>query len=126
MKKYSKFIIFFLLTFLLFIIVRITEPKGIDWSLSFSKDDKIPYGSYILYQVLPELFPNENIKVSQYPIYNILKDKGYSNSNYIFINNTFAPDKLDTKELLNYVSEGNDVFIAANFIRGKLSAGSRG
>ena len=121
MKKYSKFIIFFLFTFLLFIIVRITEPRGIDWSLSFSKDDKIPYGSYILYNVLPEVFPNENIQISQYPVYNILKDKDYTNSDYIFINNTFAPDELDTKELLNYVSEGNNVFIAANFIRGKLS-----
>ncbi|MGA9293366.1 MAG: DUF4350 domain-containing protein [Ignavibacteriaceae bacterium] len=121
MKKYSKFIIFFLLTFLLFIIVRITEPKGIDWSLSFSKDDKIPYGSFILYNVLPELFPDENIRIPQYPVYNILKDKAYKNSNYIFINNTFAPDELDIKELLDYVSEGNNVFVAANFIRGKLS-----
>jgi hypothetical protein len=121
MKKYSKFIIFFILTFLLFIVVRITEPKGIDWSLSYSKDDKIPYGSFILYNVLPELFPNENIHVSQYPVYNILKNKNYSNSDYIFINNTFAPDELDTKELLNYVSEGNNVFIAAKFIKGKLS-----
>ncbi|MEJ2617253.1 MAG: hypothetical protein P8Z35_20045, partial [Ignavibacteriaceae bacterium] len=103
MKKYSKFVIFFVLTFLLFIIVRITEPKRIDWSLSFSKDDKIPYGSFILYNVLPELFPNKNIQISQYPVYNILKDKDYSNSDYIFINNTFAPDDLDTKELLNYV-----------------------
>ncbi len=121
MKKYSKFIIVFILTFLLFVIVRITEPKGIDWSLSFSKDDKIPYGSYILYQVLPELFPKEEIQVSQYPVYNILKGKEYKNSNYIFINNTFAPDELDTKELLNFVKEGNNVFIIAYFIRGKLS-----
>ncbi len=121
MKKYSKFIILFILTFLLFIIVRITEPKAIDWSLSFSKDDKIPYGSYIIYHLLPELFPNSHIQVTQYPIYNILKDKNYSNSSYIFINNNFAPDELDAKELLKFVSEGNNVFIAANFIRGKLS-----
>ena len=121
MRKYSKFIIFLILTFLLFVVVRITEPKGIDWSLSFSKDDKIPYGSYILYQLLPELFPKEEIQVSQYPAYNILKEEEYSNSIYIFINNTFAPDELDTKELLDFVNEGNNVFIAANFIRGKLA-----
>jgi len=121
MKKYSKFIFFFLLTIFLFIVVRITEPKRIDWSLSFSKDDKIPYGSFILYNVLPELFPGENIQVSQYPVYNILKDKDYSNTGFIFINNTFAPDELDTKELLKYVSEGNNVFIAANFIKGKIT-----
>lgn len=121
MKKYSKFIIFFTLTFLLFLVVRLTEPKSIDWSLSFSKEDKIPYGSYILYQVLPELFPDGQIQTSPFPIYNNLKDKNFTNTNYIFINNTFAPDELDTKELVNYVSEGNNVFIAANFIRGKLS-----
>ena len=121
MKKYSKFVIFFLLTFLLFIIVRITEPRGIDWSLSFSKDDKIPYGNYILYNLLPELFSGDSIQTSQFPVYNILKDKNYSNSSYIFINNIFAPDELDTRELLNYVNDGNNVFVASNFIRGKLS-----
>ena len=121
MKKYLKFIIFFALTFMLFLIVRLSEPKSMDWSLSFSKEDKIPYGSYILYQVLPELFPEGLIQSSPFPIYNNLKNKNFTNTNYIFINNIFAPDELDTKELINYVSKGNNVFIAANFIRGKLS-----
>ena len=121
MKKYSKFIIFFTLTFLLYLVVRIAEPKSIDWSLSFSKEDKIPYGSFVLYHLLPEVFPGGKIQTSPFPIYNNLKDKNYTNTNYIFINNTFTPDELDTKELLNYVSEGNNVFIAANYIRGKIT-----
>jgi hypothetical protein len=121
MKKHFKFIIFLAATILLLILIEIGKPKEIDWSLSFSKDDKIPYGSFLIYKVLPDLFPNSAITETHYPVYNILKENQVYESSYIFINDRFIPDELDTKYLLDFVEAGNNVLIAANLFYGKLA-----
>lgn len=119
MRKYSKFIIVFAVTILLLIIVELNRPKEIDWSYSFSRADKIPYGNFILFKILPDLFLYEDIESTELPIYNTLVEydttSGYC---YIFINDIFSPDELDTKNLLEFVKRGNNVFIAANSFNG--------
>lgn len=112
-KKNLKFLIPIIVTMTLLLIVKITEPEEIDWNYSFAKKDKIPYGGFIVSDILPELFPGTEILTRELPIYNILKDKYYTHTNYVFINSYFSPDKLDTEYLLNYVKAGNDVFISA-------------
>ncbi|HVO75937.1 MAG TPA: DUF4350 domain-containing protein [Ignavibacteriaceae bacterium] len=120
MKKYSRFIFVLGITILLLIIFQVSSPKEIDWSLSFSSEDKIPYGSYILYRMLPELFPEKKITAAYYPAYNNLYERGHINSAYIFLNNDFSPDELDSRELIKYVKSGNYVFACANYFGGKL------
>jgi hypothetical protein len=44
-----------------------------------------------------------------------------SRANYIFVNVSFAPDKLDTRELLAFVARGNQVFVAAHSFAGVLA-----
>ena len=50
-----------------------------------------------------------------------MKDNYYYNTNYIFINSYFSPDRLDTEYLLRYVADGNNVFISAFGIYGDLA-----
>lgn len=122
MKKYSRFIIVFLIIFILLIIVELNRPKELDWSYSFSKNDKIPYGSYIVYKILPELFPYDDVVSNDIPIYNTLNSTDTTTGNaYIFINDRFSPDELDTKDLLEFVKHGNNVFVAANSFTGDFS-----
>ncbi len=120
MKKYSRFFFVLGFTILLLVIFKISSPKEIDWSLSFSNEDKIPNGSYILYKILPEIFPENKITSVYYPAYNNLYELDYTNSGYIFLNDEFSPDELDSRELLKYVGKGNYVFASANYLRGKL------
>jgi hypothetical protein len=42
-------------------------------------------------------------------------------SNYLFVNNKLSFDETDSKILLNYVRNGNHVFMAANFFNGNLA-----
>jgi len=102
-------------------IIKIIEPEEIDWTKSFAKKDKIPYGGYIIYDISNELFPNQEVVLKELPIYNILKDNYYFNTNYIFINSYFSPDRLDAEYLLSYVADGNNVFISAFGIYGDLA-----
>jgi hypothetical protein len=120
-RKNLKFLLPIIITMALLLFIKLTEPEEIDWNYSFAKKDKIPYGGFIISDILPELFPGEEILTRDLPVYNILKDKYYTLTNYIFINSYFSPDKLDTEYLLNYVYAGNNVFISAFGIYGSLA-----
>jgi hypothetical protein len=120
-KKNLKFLIPITITIIILTLVKISEPEEIEWNESFSKNDKIPYGGYIIYDITLELFKDSDISLIELPIYNILKDNYYHKTNYVFINSYFSPDILDTEYLLNYVSEGNQVFISAFSIYGSLA-----
>ncbi len=113
MKKYTKYIVILVSLFLILILFILLSPKEIDWTYSFSKDDKIPYGNFVTYHVAEELFDYGFLTINK-PVYNaaVIKDSG---SNYIFINDNFSPDKLDAQALLNIINDGNNVFIAASY-----------
>jgi hypothetical protein len=113
MKTRTKYILYLVVVFSIFTAVEYFRPSPIDWSPSFSKGDKIPYGAYILYNLLPDLFPEKKIAVSNQPSYNTLKTDSLSPGNYIIISRFFDPGKLDISWLLSYAEAGNFVFIAA-------------
>ena len=120
-KKNLKFLLPLFITLIILTIIKIAEPEEVDWSKSFAKKDKIPYGGYIIYDIAKGLFPDKEFELKELPIYNTLKGKYHYNTNYVFINTYFSPDRLDTEYLLDYVAEGNDVFISALGIYGNLA-----
>jgi len=121
LKGNKKYIAILVICFTALILVQIYSPKPINWMPSYSAKDKIPYGTKALFEALPSLFENKKISSEKYPLYNILKKNVYSKTNYIVINQSFAPDELDTKELLNFVKKGNSFFVAANYFSGLFS-----
>jgi len=122
MKKSNlKFLVPLIITLTILTVIKIMEPEEVDWNTSFAKKDKIPYGGYIIYDLSDELFPNQEVTLKEFPIYNILKNNFYSNTNYVFINSYFAPDRLDTDYLLQYVEDGNNAFVSAFGIYGSLA-----
>lgn len=120
-KKDLKFLIPLIITLIILTLIKILEPEEIDWSQSFARNDKIPYGGFIINDLSADLFPDQEVIIKELPIYNILKDNYFTNTNYVFINSYFAPDRLDTEYLLYYVADGNDVFISAFGIYGDLA-----
>lgn len=120
-RKNIKYLVPLIITLIIISIIKIIEPEEIDWAKSFAKKDKIPYGGHIIYNISNELFPNQEVVLKELPIYNILKNNYYFNTNYVFINNYFSPDRLDTEYLLRYVADGNNVFISAFGIYGDLA-----
>lgn len=132
MFKGNKIYIFILsLCFIGLILLQVMAPKSINWTQTFMKKDNIPFGTSAIYDVLPGIFPGQEINTETFPIYNILNEN-FSTSpdsyqdeitkrNYIIINNAFEPDKLDTRELLEFAKNGNSVFIAANYFSGKFA-----
>ena len=119
-RKNLKFLFPLIITLIVLTIIKIIEPAEVDWTKSFAKKDKIPYGGFIIYDLSVELFPGNKVTSKELPIYNTLKDNYYNRTNYVFINSYFSPDRLDVEYLLHYVADGNNVFISAFGIYGDL------
>lgn len=119
MKGMKLYLIGSATVLILYMVAQYYKPKPTDWGPSYLKEDKIPYGLYILDHEKAELFPEALIKTSGLPVFNTLKDNNYQNTTYLFIAGSLNFDKLDYQELVKFMNRGNQVFIAA-FDLGKL------
>lgn len=111
MDKRAKIIIgIFVAVLITIIVTEITRPKPLNWRPSYYASDKIPFGSHVLFNELPNLFPNNTIIFIEESPYETLTYRDHdATSNYIFINNYIYFDDEESREILDYVSDGNSV-----------------
>jgi hypothetical protein len=95
-------------------------PKQFDWSVTLAHDDKDPYGTFALNQLLPDLFTNHRIANSYQTLYE-LKDSLKEGESIIIISSRFSCDKEDANVLLNHVANGGSAFISAQYFWGHFS-----
>ena len=96
-----------------YLVAQINQPREIDWSPSLRSNDKIPFGTFILYNRMKDIFPGATVKASDKPVYNVISDDTLSNATYVIICKQLDLTRYDYEKLTNYVLTGNDVFIAA-------------
>lgn len=113
MKKNKIYIILFVIILILFVLGELLIPKEVDWSLSFSEDDKIPFGCYILHKEYKEIVEKENFENNNLSLYEFFDINHPLNSNFIFIDYSFQLSDIELDKILKYTKIGNDVFIAA-------------
>lgn len=117
--KKNKYYIILLLVFSILVYAEYTKPKPIDWTVTYSSEDKIPYGTFVLREELKMAFPEKGI---------IDNDKSYSQffteevkASILLINYDFSPSSLDLELLLNHAKKGNNLFVAATYFSRKFS-----
>ena len=113
MKENKRFIFIFVVLLVLYVIAQLYEPKKFDWTPTLRNNDKNPFGAVIPYTELKQLFPGVAIQSHRIPAYNVLHNKGETSSAYILLEPEFSPDKPDLEELLEYVKNGNTIFLSA-------------
>jgi len=106
--------------FILIVVSEWLSPKEPNWFPSFSKDDKIPLGTYILYDLLEDIYPGEDIWLAEYPAYNAIEIDSFEQATAFYCDIKFDPDKLDRERLMEFTEMGNTVFISAQQINRKL------
>lgn len=111
---------------LLFIVLMIIggnfsinpEEQSTDMSRSsFSSKDKKAGGAYAAFKMLPELFSKHSIQVVTKPFartYEKETELKYSGNTYILVANELFTTEKDVDAMLEYVSPGNELFIAVN------------
>jgi hypothetical protein len=119
MDKKSKiylYIIFGVVVLMLFL--EVITPQPLSWEESYTSGDKIPYGAFVLYDQLDDLFDQKVESIKEDPVSFLKKHKEDTNANYIFINNYLGFDKTELDYMLEFAERGNKVFISTQSVTG--------
>ncbi|MEQ9309899.1 MAG: hypothetical protein RLN90_10650 [Balneolaceae bacterium] len=118
-KSERKYVYALVLITFVVAIIKIIQPKPINWAESYSATDKIPFGTYILNDLLPETFPNQEIVTNNAPIFE--SELNDEIKNWVFINESFSLDEFETEILNENVDLGDIAFISARQISGAFA-----
>jgi hypothetical protein len=117
MGKDWKYILYVGGAIVLFVVVQLMSPKQYDWTVTYSHDDKNPFGAFALYELMPTIFKEGKIDHHFKTIYEV-KESLKEGQNIFILASDFEGDKPDTEFLLKHVEKGGHVFISANYFRG--------
>jgi hypothetical protein len=118
-KKDLRYYGSILVLLVLIILTEIFKDKPLDWTFYVERNSKDPYGTYVLYKALPDLF--DDVDLSEQTVYQTTKNEYYRNNNFIFITHTFNPQETDTETLLQLARAGNNIFISAFQFEGQFA-----
>jgi len=115
MKSLRVYIITLSVLITIYIVAQYNRPKAINWTETFSSTDKIPFGTYILYNRLNDIFPNAKVQAVREPVYNVINDLKITHGTYLIVSNSVNLNEYDYKKLITFIKNGNDVFISAAY-----------
>ena len=97
------------------------KPQPIDWSPNFSITEKSPYGTYIIKDALPYLFPEGKVSFVRKSVREQLReDRTYFLKTCFFVSSFFRIAPGDLEVVLDEVEEGGALFVSAEFITDTL------
>ncbi len=113
-RRSKRILLAFGVALLAIIIIEIVRPKPLDWRESFTAEDTIPMGSFIISEEMEYLLNNNATKIINQDPFEFLRDSIYiQNSLYFFVNSSLNFDKRTFEKLSSYVKSGNTVFLSA-------------
>lgn len=107
--------------FIGYIMLEVFGPQPENWNPSFEFDKYRPFGSELVYQGLPDLFPGQTITVVEESPAEVLKEFEKKQANYIIIQEEFKTNQFEARALMDFVKRGNNVFISASVFSGSLA-----
>lgn len=121
-NKVKIYIAFLVIIFIAILIVDSNRPKPVNWSPSYSVNDKIPFGLYVLDHEIGSLFKNQKIeRLSTETPYEFLSPKYDANpkvqtytikGSFLNVSEFAAIDQASMTEIFYFVSHGNNAFLS--------------
>lgn len=120
MRKYIPYILIFLITSA-FIILLATgdsrKKKKFDERISLRHTDKKPYGTYVAFDLLKNLFPGAEVFSSKYePGYWENASEKDKDQFLLIITDKFNADRFELNNLVEFAENGNDIFISTMYL----------
>lgn len=103
-------------------LVFLIESAGsdkINWFPSYVKHHKIPYGTYVLNEILPLHNPNK-IRQITIPPFEYLNQNELVEGSYFLVNNDISFGEAELEVLLDWVSKGNTLVVGSENFEEKL------
>lgn len=115
MTRKTGIIGFVLLAFIVYAVYRLNEARPTDWTQHFAPDSESPYGTRILTDALPILFPKADIVFPREGMLNYTRTRDKDSMEiYFMIGNEFRMSEEQWMDVWKYVMEGNILFMSAN------------
>ena len=112
--KPNKYLLILIATIAAYVLFEYYRPQPINWTPTYQNDDKIPFGTQALFELLPDVMHQSDVKTVRLPIYNFLTETTLpKQSNYVLVSHNFSIGNAELAKLLAYVKRGNNVFISA-------------
>jgi len=111
-KKGKIYIVIAVIAIALIMLAQYNKPKELNWFPSYVAQHKIPYGTYVLNDLMKTLFQKNIEQVSQ-PPYTFLNKNKEASGTYVLINGNVNFEETELNVLLDWVSLGNTLFIAS-------------
>jgi hypothetical protein len=120
MKWMRGYVGLILLILAAYLYAEFKRPPRIDWTVTLDRYDRIPFGTYILYDRLNDIFEvkPEHPAGTVYERYHHRTDTGEV---AIFIARNFKTSQVDDEALLRYIALGNTVFLATEDVSAGLA-----
>lgn len=111
-KKYKLLAVIILLFLGLLVFLEATRPVPINWYPSYGNTDKIPYGLQVFYSTLKDRYTS-NFKEVNIPPYEFMQESDTVQGTYLFINDGIFFDEAESQSLLDWVAQGNTLYLAS-------------
>lgn len=118
MPNKKIYLIILTLTLGLFLLLEYSKPKQLNWFPSYATHHKIPYGTYVVNQLMVQFFPKKTVEISEQPI-RFLTQKSPKGT-YLFVNQQVAFGETELDSLLHWTAKGNTLIIASQSFEDKL------
>jgi hypothetical protein len=129
MKNFKLYIFMSALLLTIYLVAQYNKPKEVDWSESLNNTHKSPFGTYVVYNRIKDIFPGATVRAFREPPYNVINDRGVQHGTYIIIGGSVNITEEDYNKLARYMKNGNEVFIAASdfgqYLRKQLKVETR-
>jgi len=119
MKSYRFYILIFLTALAGVLLLESTKKKTINWFPSYAGYDKIPYGSFVFHEILKQKTIDGKLIDNQIPPFELMMDSTLKGT-FFFINEHVNFGEDEGGKILDFVSRGNDLFIASEKIESFL------
>lgn len=118
MKNNFKYKLILFTTIGLYLLFELTKPKPTDWTLSLAPNDKIPFGTYVFHQLLPDLFTEGNLTIGEESIYQAYLND--STQNLIILGKEFNPQTNEIEQLLRSINAGTNCLLITDELNFEL------
>lgn len=117
LKSRHYLIILVLVLFGSFVFLESTAKQPLDWSDSYWKTHDKPFGAEIFHTIYTENL--ESCVEKEKSPYEVLTND-YISGNYLFFNQGLYFGLYDTKELICWAEDGNNLFLSAEYLPSKI------
>ncbi len=111
MRQRSRVCIAVLLSLLSLASCQMNQEKRIDRRITLKHRDMLPYGTKVAFDGLSFVFPNSTISINDKPLSTLSSSEG--KKIYVIIAGGLDPSPAEINSLLDFVGEGNHIFISA-------------